>query len=397
MVRQQNRAAGGSGKQGHVGINAQLLSGRAGYRRAGIHHYIWQLLRHLPSTNPEPAAKPETPLRYTIFTGQLNELPLGDNVCLSQTRWPTHRPAVRIFWEQLVWPVAAVRRRLDLMHSMAFVTPLLAPCPVVVTIYDLSFIHYPERFPAWQRRYLAGQTRRSCRQARRIVAISESGRQDIHTYFGVPLAHIDVVTPAVDAHFRPRPPAEVEDFRRREELPPRFLLHVGTLQPRKNIPLLLEALAQLNRPDLPLILAGGKGWFYHDIFARVQELGLEKQVRFAGYVPDAELPLWYNAASLLLFPSVYEGFGMPLIQAMACGTPVVAANTSAVPEAAGEAALYFDPHDASALAEQMATVLDGPEVATMMMKQGYEQAKQFSWHESGRKLAATYRRVLADT
>jgi glycosyltransferase involved in cell wall biosynthesis len=388
MARQQDRVTHGS----RVGINAHLLSSRAGYRRAGIHHYIWQLLRHLPATDDGVQAM----LRYTVFTGQLDELPPNANLRLVQTRWPTHRPALRIFWEQVIWPLAALRRRLELLHSMAFVAPLLAPCPVVVTVYDLSFIHYAERFPVWQRRYLAGQTRRSCRQARRVVAISESGRQDIHTYFGVPLARIDVVTPGVDVQFRPRPRAEVEQFRRREELPARSLLHVGTLQPRKNIPLLLEALAHLNRPELPLVLAGGKGWFYRDIFARVRELGLEKQVRFTGYVPDEELPLWYNAASLLLFPSVYEGFGMPVIQAMACGTPVVAANTSAVPEAAGQAALYFDPQDAAALAEQIRSVLDNPDVAAAMVERGHVQAERFSWHESGDKLAATYRRALAD-
>jgi glycosyltransferase involved in cell wall biosynthesis len=395
MASQLNRAARGTLKQYHIGINAQLLSSRAGYRRAGIHHYIWQLLRHLPPAGRQPHTGDETSLRYTVFTGQLDAAPLAGRVCLAQTTWPTHRPAWRILWEQLVWPVAAIRHGVDLMHSMAFVTPLLSACPMVVTVYDLSFIHYPERFPTWQQRYLAGQTRRSCRQARRIVAISEAGRQDIHACFEVPLAQIDVVTPGVDTAFHPRPRAEVEDFRRREGLPEHFLLHVGTLQPRKNIPLLLEALALLQQPDLLLVLAGGKGWFYDDIFARVQALGLEQQVRFTGYVPDADLPLWYSAASLLLFPSVYEGFGMPVIQAMACGTAVVAAYSSAVPEAAGDAALFFDPHDASALAEQIGRVLDNPDLAAKMTAQGFEQARRFSWSESGRKLATTYQRALA--
>jgi glycosyltransferase involved in cell wall biosynthesis len=397
MARQRNCSMRGAGKRYHVGINAQLLSSRKGYRRAGIHHYIWQLLHHLPPSSPGMEGEAGMDFSYTVFTGQFDAGPLAGKVCLAQTPWPTHRPAWRILWEQLVWPVAAVRRRVDLMHSMAFVTPLLASRPVVVTVYDLSFIHYPERFPAWQRRYLTAQTRLSCRQARRLVAISEAGRQDIHACFEVPLAQIDVVAPGVDAAFHPRPRDEVEAFKRREELPAHFLLHVGTLQPRKNIPLLLEALARLQQPELLLVLVGGKGWLYDEIFARVRALGLERQVRFTGYVPDAELPLWYSAASLLLFPSIYEGFGMPVIQAMACGTPVVAANSSAVPEAAGDAALLFDPHDASALAEQIGRVLDDPDMATVMTTQGLEQAQRFSWLESGRRLAATYRRALANT
>jgi glycosyltransferase involved in cell wall biosynthesis len=380
-----------SSRERHVGINAHLLSGQATYRRAGIHHYIRQILQHLPSDS-EAAAD----CRYTIFTGPDHDpLSLGGNVQLLTSRLPTFRPLVRILWEQFVWPLTAVRQRLHLLHSMAFVTPWFAPCPTVVTVYDLSFIHYPDRFPAWQRRYLTTQTRRSCHQARRIVTISESGRQDTHAAFGVPLDRIDVVRPGVDTVFQRRSAEEVAAFRRRENLPNRYLLHVGTLQPRKNIPILLEALARLEQPDLLLVLVGGKGWLYDEIFARVSALKLAKQVRFTGYVSDGDLPLWYNAASLLLFPSVYEGFGLPVAQAMACGTPVIAAETSAIPEVAGSAALFFDPVNVGRLAEQITAVLDNPTLAAAMAQAGLEQSQHFSWVESGRQMAAVYERALA--
>ncbi len=278
---------------------------------------------------------------------------------------------------------------------MAFVTPAVALCPAVVTVYDLSFIHYPENFPAMQRRYLTSQTARSCQSARRVITISESSRQDVHRFFDVPLEMIDVVTPGVDPAFHPLAPQAVEQFRQQNELPAQFLLHVGTLQPRKNIPILLEALAKLKRPDLLMVLAGGKGWLYDEIFAEVHALKLEKQVRFTGYVPDELLPYWYNAATLLVFPSLYEGFGMPIIEAMACGTPVVASNVSSMPQAGGTAATYFPPEDVDALVDCMVSVLDDPTIATAMRQNGLQQAAHFSWEQAGRETAVVYQRALS--
>lgn len=364
-----------------VGVNAHLLSGQQGYRRAGIHHYIAQALRHLPA---------EAGIEYTIFTGSPLAIAERSDFTVVGPPWPTRHPVGRILWEQTIWPLEMKRRQLHLSHSMAFVTPLWSPAPAIVTIYDLSFIHYPERFPSWQRRYLTGQTRRSCQQAKRIIAISEAGRQDIHRHFDAPLERIDVVHPGVDDHFRPLEQKEIDAFRRAQELPDSFLLHVGTLQPRKNIPLLIEALAQLEEDETALVLVGGKGWLYDDIFARVRRLDLEKRVRFAGYVADAELPLWYNAAAALVFPSVYEGFGLPVVQAMACGTPVIAANTSSIPEAAGDAALLFASDDITALVNHMSTVINNSEIRAKLGQQGIEQARRFSWAQSGRKMAGIY-------
>jgi glycosyltransferase involved in cell wall biosynthesis len=313
---------------------------------------------------------------------------------LCPSRWPTERRLVRILWEQLAWPWLARRQKLALLHSMAFVIPFVAPAPAVVTIYDLSFIHFPAAFPGWQRLYLTAQTRRACRRARRVIAISEAGRQDIHRVFGVPLERITAVQPGVDGAYRLLPAADVLAFRAQAQLPERFILHVGTLQPRKNITVLLKALAQLGRPDLYLVLVGGKGWLYEDIFRQIGELKLERQVRFAGYVDDDLLPLWYNAASLLVFPSLYEGFGLPILEAMACGTPVVAACSSSLPEAGGDAAHYFAADDPIELANRLAAVLDNPSLAAGMRKRGLQQASRFSWARAGAETAAIYQQLL---
>ncbi|MDV7391314.1 glycosyltransferase family 1 protein [Arthrospira platensis SPKY1] len=171
---------------------------------------------------------------------------------------------------------------------------------------------------------------------------------------------------------------------------------MGTLQPRKNIPTLLEALAQIAQPDVHLVLAGARGWLYAEIFARVAALGLAERVHFTGYVADDDLPLWYNAATLLVFPSLYEGFGLPVAEAQACGTPVVASSASSIPEAGGTAALYFDAADAGALAERLTAVLHNPDLAATMRENGLQQAAQFAWTRAGRETAEVYRRALEE-
>lgn len=379
----------GSKHRRRIAVNAHLLSGQESYRRAGIHQYIYQLLSHLPACSEDFA--------FTVYANHTADLPHTSHMDFNATRLPTERPLIRILWEQLLWPPAIRKERADLLHSMAFVTPLWRPCPAVVTVYDLSFFYYPERYPAFRRLYLNSQTRRSCRSACRVVAISESGRRDIHRLYGVPLSRIDVVQPGVAEIYYERPPAEVEAFRRREELPEQFLLHVGTLQPRKNLLVLLEALAKMNRPELLLVFVGGKGWYYEEIFARVKALKLEEQVRFTGYVPDETLPLWYNAAAIFVFPSLYEGFGMPVLEAIACGTPVIAADTSSIPEVVGDAARLFAPHDVDTLAGHIQTMLDNPDAMASMRKHGLEQARQFSWANSAEQMITVYKKALAET
>ncbi len=370
-----------------VGINAHLLFGGAGYRRAGIHHYIEQLLRHLPI---------DSQIRYTVWAGREGGLPPAPGLTIRASRWPTHYPPVRIAWEQAVWPWAARWEGVDILHSMAFVTPMLSGLPSLVTVYDLSFVHFPERFPAAKRLYLRTQARRSCRRARRVITISEATRRDIHDYFDIPWERIAVVRPGVDETFRPRSQEEVAAFRARVQAPARFILHVGTLQPRKNLLTLLEAFGRIQDPDLTLVLVGGKGWLYEEIFQRIQQLGLHKRVLLTGYVPDEDLPLWYNAADLLVFPSVYEGFGLPVAQAMACGAPVIAANTSSIPEVVGEAAYLFDPLDVTALTEAIRQVLAEATFSAELRSRGLARAQQFSWHNSAAALAAIYHQVALE-
>ena len=370
-----------------IGINAHLLSPVSGYRRAGIHQYIAQVLRNLPRLNGRS--------HYTIYTRDCASIEEREGFKVVSSSWPTEKRSVRILWEQVSWPIQIEQEQFDLLHSMAFVSPILNKIPTIVTVYDLSFVHFPDTFPVLQRFYLHSQTARSVRSARRVITISEASRQDLHDFFEIPLDKIDVVLPGVDQVFRSVPADQVNAFREKQGITGRFILHVGTLQPRKNIPVLLEAFSLSRAKGTILVLAGAKGWQYDEIFAMTKDLGLERRVHFTGYVADQELPLWYNAADALVFPSIYEGFGMPVLEAMACGTPVIAARTSSIPEAGGEAALYFEPQDAAALARHIDSVLDDDRLAKHMQQSGLEQAQKFSWEQAGIETSQVYARSLA--
>jgi len=375
-----------TGSDSTIAINALLLSGVAGYRRAGIHTYISRIVEHLPVKGPK--------YRAFVLANAAAELPRHVEPII--VNWPVDNRVLRVAWEQLILPSELRRLKIDLLHSMAFVTPIISSVPAVVTAHDLSFMHYPDHFPRAQRYYLSSQSRRSCRQAVRVTTLSESSKKDINTLFDVPLDKIDVINPGVSPRFMRLGEEPLAAFRRKQQLAERFILHVGSLQPRKNLIALIEALAQLKDKQVELVLVGGHGWMFKEIRERIASLALEGRVRFAGYVSDDELTLWYNAASLLVMPSLYEGFGMPIAQAMACGTPVVASNSSSIPEVAGDAGRLVDPLDSAALANQMAIVLDDDGERNRMARAGLVQASRFTWDQAGLKLAETYRNALAE-
>jgi glycosyltransferase involved in cell wall biosynthesis len=226
------------------------------------------------------------------------------------------------------------------------------------------------------------------------VAISESTGRDLERYYGISNEKIDIVLPGVGREFQLIDRDKVESFRKEKRLTDPYLLHVGTLQPRKNIPFLVKALAKIRRPNLKLILVGGKGWNYDEIYSAVEKYGLKKQVDFRGFVTDTELPLWYNAAAATIFPSLYEGFGLPVLEAMACGSPVIAANTSAIPEVAGQAALLYEPDDLTELIDHIAILLDDPQIAAKMQENGLNQATRFTWQRASQELITVYDRAL---
>ncbi len=371
----------------HVAVNAQLLAGDPSYRSAGVHHYTYQLLLRLPSAG----------CRVTALVGPTAQVPHG--VAALRTRFPTHRPLVRILWEQIAQPVLLRRIGADLVHGPVNVVPLLSAVPSVVSVLDLSFLRFPQFFRPANRRYLRLFTRLSVRRAKRIIAISEHTAREVIQLLGATRDRIRVIYPGVDGDlFRPLPRMAVAAFRARHGLPERFALYVGTLEPRKNLVRLLQALATLPPSECPLlVVAGARGWYDEEVFAWVERLALEERVRFTGYVPSEELPLWYNAAHVFVYLSLYEGFGMPVLEALACGTPVLASAASAIPEAAGEGALLVNPTDVAAIADGLRSLFADELLREVLRAKGLAHASRFSWEKTAQETVALYHEALART
>jgi glycosyltransferase involved in cell wall biosynthesis len=375
----------------HVGLNAHLLSLAESYRGAGPTWYIYNLLSHLPAAGPE--------LRYTAYAHE-PRFSSRQGMRVRHSRWSTATPLGRIAWEQLVAPAALYRDRIHLLHAMAFVAPLLSPCPTVVTVLDLSFVRYPEAFKTFKRTYLRLMTRISARRARQVIAISESTRQDVIDRLGVPAERVQTVYCGVDGRFEPRPAAEVAAFRRQKDLPERFILFLGTIEPRKNVSRLVEAFSQLlasdpaGTSDLYLVVAGGRGWFSEAVFARVEALGIGERIIFPGYVPEGEKVLWYNAAMCFCYPSLYEGFGLPPLEAMACGVPVITSDVSSLPEVVGDAGLTVPPEEPAALCEALRRLAVNPALRAELAQKGRARARRFSWAEAARQTVGVYYQAL---
>ncbi|RME69436.1 MAG: glycosyltransferase family 1 protein, partial [Chloroflexi bacterium] len=238
---------------------------------------------------------------------------------------------------------------------------------------------------------------RSVARADHVIAVSEATRQDLIELYGTPAEKISVLYHGVASHFRPQTdPACLHRLRQRYGLGERpFILSVGTIQPRKNFRRLIQAFARLD-PPYTLVIAGGRGWGESDIFAEAVRLGLQDRVHFPGFIADDDLPALYSAAELFVYPSLYEGFGLPALEAMACGTPVVASNRSALPEVVGEAGLLVDPLDVGAIAGAMAQVLTTPELRQKLSEAGQRRAAQFTWDGVARQLLALYYTLLAN-
>jgi glycosyltransferase involved in cell wall biosynthesis len=370
-----------------------LLTLSQNYRGAGINNYIQQLLHHL--------ARVDQDNHYTALLGE-SRFTTDSGIQLQFSRLPTLRPTVRILWEQLVQPAVLASHKIDLLHALAFVVPLLATCPTVVTVHDLSFIHFPEAFRPWNRLYLSYFTAWSVRKARRVVAVSESTRRDVISCFGLPAERVDVVHNGVDSQFRLLPAAEIDSFRQRRGLPGKYILFIGTLEPRKNLETLLKAYTHLlaryqgGSSDAPkLVIGGAKGWYYEQVFAAVEELELTRQVIFPGYIAQEELPWWYGAATLFVYPPYYEGFGLPVLEAMRCGVPVITSSVSSLPEVVGDAGLLVAPMDVEELAEAMYRLLQDATLCEELRQLGLERSADFSWERTAMETASVYRRVLS--
>ena len=306
-----------------------------------------------------------------------------------------------MWWHQLGVVMAARQHRCGLVHLPAGLGPVAGSFPTVVTVHDVMPIRFPEVFRPWYRNYAAVVMPRVARAARGVITVSCAAKQEITEWLGVPAERITVVPHGLDPAFAPLAPdaAHADEVRRRYRLPLQFVLAVGSIEPRKNLPRLLEAVHLLrSRPGgtgVTLVHAGPEGWHPEEVAGAVRQLGLADAVRFLGYVPVEDLPTLYGLARVLVYPSLWEGFGMPVLEAMACGCPVVTSNVSSLPEVAGDAAMLVDPRSTDDVARGIAAVWCDEALRRRLAVRGLARAAQFSWERAARATATVYAAALA--
>lgn len=288
-------------------------------------------------------------------------------------------------------------RRCDVYHEPNHI-PICCRAPTVTTIHDLSVLLHPEWHPASRVRWFEREFARGLAQTRRFLAVSEHTRREMVQHLGLSPARIDVTYQAPRSAFAPQPPASARETCRQLGLPARFFLYAGTLEPRKNVALALEAFAALPpglREEMPLVLAGAPGWRMESLPAALSRLGIHSQTRLLGYVPDRVLASLYSACTALVWPSLYEGFGLPPLEAMACGAAIIASSATSLPEVVADAGLLLDPHDAPAWSDAMRRMAEDDGWRARWCERGLRRAAAFSWRRCARETIACYRAAAA--
>lgn len=317
--------------------------------------------------------------RETGFEGDANR---RHDVEVVQSDFPYQEP-----WRQLVLPFQLRKYEIDVCFFTNFVLSVLAPCPMVLTIHDLSFKLFPRthslRRVIWARSLVPVSTRRS----KRIIADSNNTRLDLLRFMNVKAGKIRVVHLGAPEQFNPEPRPDDEEALRHYGITQPYVLFVGTLEPRKNLNLLIKGFDKASNanPGLHMVLAGRRGWMAQAIFDELERRDLLGKVHITGYVKDRYLPALYRGATAFIYPSLYEGFGLPPLEAMACGTPVIVSRGSSLPEVVGNAGLYIDPLSVDELAEAIGNVVNDDALAADLRKRGLEQAAQFSWSRAARE------------
>lgn len=369
-----------------VGLDALLMGGKAGVRRTGISRYETELA----------AALLRVTASYELYLYAQSALPeLPDRGTWRTPPFSVSNPAARLAWEHTGMVAQAMRDRLDLLHGMAFVIPPAWRKPSVVSIHDLALLKIEGHAPKRRTAYLRAMIGQSVRRSERVIAISSQTKADIVELFDIDPGKIVVTPLGVPAHLKPLGPEAREAFRRANQLTRPTLLYVGTLEPRKNIPNLLRAFDIVAaNTDAELVLGGAEGWLTEELHQTLATMKARDRVRLTGFIPEADLASWLSAADVFVFPSRYEGFGLPPLEAMACGTPVVSSTSSSLPEVLGDDALLVDPDDVEGIAAAIERLLTDASLAADLRARGIARAATFTWEATARLTLETYREAL---
>jgi glycosyltransferase involved in cell wall biosynthesis len=369
-----------------IGIDARLVY----YSQAGITQYILRLIQGLAESGGKPREREN---EFFILQSRKDKSIIVDRPNFKRVAlWtPSHHRL-----EQVALRMEISGLDLDVLHSPDFIPPFHRNCKSIITIHDLAFLVYPHFLTRESARYY-GQIDQAVKRTDHIIAVSESTKQDTIRLLGTPEHKITVIYESANPIYRPVNDREIlEQTKSKYDLTGDFILFVSTIEPRKNLPTLLKAYRQLldsYKADVKLAVVGRRGWLSEKVFALVDELKLADDILFLDRVPIEDLLYLYNAAQLLVQPSFYEGFGLPPLEAMACGTPVVVSNVSSLPEVVGDAGLLVDPEDVSELTVAIWRVLTDEALREDLIAKGFKRARCFSWEKTALQTLELYQRI----
>ncbi len=357
----------------------------------GIGRYVRELVAALARIDGE------TPYKLFVAGATRANLPapMGKNFTWQPTRL-TPKWLARIWHRaQLPIPVEWWCGESEIFHATDFVLPpTKSSTYTLLTVHDLSFVRVPEAASPRLKAYLDAVVPRSVQRANHVLADSMATKEDLIELYGTSPDKITVLLSGIDTRFKPVHDEKVlSTIRQKYNIPQRpYLFTIGTVQPRKNYSRLVLALKLLHERgyDIDLVIAGGKGWLDNPIYTTIRESGLEQHIHMVGFVDDEDLPALYSAAELVAFPSLYEGFGFPVLEGMACGTPVLTSNVSSLPEVAGDAAIMVDPYNVEAIADGLIKILGDNKLRDELIAKGFEQAKRFTWEKAATHLKSIY-------
>jgi glycosyltransferase involved in cell wall biosynthesis len=344
----------------------------------GVEHYAAQLIKNL--------AKLDSVNQYVLYFRTKPQdwfYHLPKNFSLRVIPFPKFWTQLRLSLEMLTHPV-------DVLLILASALPIYHPKNSIATVHDIAFEMFPQAFTTFMRNYLIWSTRFAVRHAAKLITVSESTKNDMVKYYRTDAGKIEVVYLGLDPEFKPLTYEQVQPVLDKYGLVfQKYVLFVGTLQPRKNITRLVDAFIELknkNHIEEKLAIVGGKGWLWQPIVKKIEEAGVGDSIKFLNYVPQSELPAIYAGSSLLTLPALYEGFGLPPLEAMACGVPVVVSNISSLPEVVGDAGFLVDPNSTESIRSGLLTVLTDKNLRAEMIRKGFVQAKKFTWQETAQKI-----------
>ncbi len=359
------------------------------FTQAGIRTYLYNLIAGLARAGG---------CRLELFIcapSRIDWKAISADISEDVVRLPHLSDAWGRFWETFLLPAAVSRTRCDLFHGGRFFVPRRLSCPSIVSIHDVAFKRFPQFVTPRAFRYFDDAVSSSARRAAKIIVPSGATASDLQTFYGVPETKISVVYEAAGGEFSGKRDADrIGSIKQKLGIKDRFILSVGTIEPRKNYLNLIQAYALLKSArDLPLVICGGSGWLCRDVFETVERLGLKQRVIFAGHVDDVDLAQLYSACELFVFPSFYEGFGLPVLEALQCGACVVASATSSIKELFGNCIYQFRPEDPGSIAEAMERVLSDEALRSRLVSDGKKRARDFSWDAAARATLSVYRSV----